>query len=163
MKLFSPSVGRRTAGLVVVACFLAFAVNAAPAAAVGPRARGSRGPIVSPRSGRTFRRDSVPLVLRAGTRIGEFSARLNGRRVTGQFAVGPRHTRVLRASDSDGLRRVANVLSVAVWDGFKVSGKVLPDMLNPIPVKTAPLIVTGAVPVDVTTIDRVAEAFTITF
>jgi hypothetical protein len=53
-------------------------------------------------------------------------------------------------------------LSVAVWEGFKVSGKVLPDMLKPVPVKAAPPIVTGSVPVDVNSMDCVAEAFTTT-
>jgi hypothetical protein len=97
------------------------ALNAAPASAAGPhspRPRGRRGgPIVSPAPGEHFHGDTVPLVVRAGTAIGAFDARLNGRKVAAQFAVGPHGRRVLRASDSEGLRRGVNVLSVAAWDG----------------------------------------------
>jgi len=43
----------------------------------------------------------------------------------------------------------------AVWLGFNVSGKVTRDVVNPLPVKVAPSIVTGSVPVDVNVMDRV--------
>jgi hypothetical protein len=53
-------------------------------------------------------------------------------------------------------------LSVAVWEGFKVSGNVAPNNVNPVPVSVAALTVTGSVPVDVKVTDCVAAVFTAT-
>ena len=53
-------------------------------------------------------------------------------------------------------------LSVAVWPGFNVVGKVAPDMAKPLPVSVAALIVTGAVPVDDKVTDCAAAWFTTT-
>jgi hypothetical protein len=46
---------------------------------------------------------------------------------------------------------------------FKVTGKVAPDMVKPVPLKVAELIVTGAVPVDVSVTGSVDDMFTVTF
>lgn len=51
---------------------------------------------------------------------------------------------------------------VAVWPGFRVAGKVIPDTEKPLPVAAAELTVTGAVPEDFSVIDCVAGEFTIT-
>ena len=51
---------------------------------------------------------------------------------------------------------------IAVWPGFKVSGKVAPEMEKPVPVTVAALTVTGAVPVEVRVSDRVAGVFNAT-
>ena len=53
--------------------------------------------------------------------------------------------------------------SVSAKVGFKVTGKVAPDMVNPVPLNVAELIVTGAVPVEVRTTGSVDEVFTVTF
>jgi hypothetical protein len=53
-------------------------------------------------------------------------------------------------------------LSVALWPGFNVTGKPIPDIEKPTPASAAELIVTGAVPVDVKVRDCVADVFTIT-
>ncbi len=53
-------------------------------------------------------------------------------------------------------------LKVAACFDFKVSGNVAPDMLKPVPVRVAELIVTGAVPVDVKVTDLVDLVFTVT-
>jgi hypothetical protein len=53
-------------------------------------------------------------------------------------------------------------LRVAVWEGFKVSGNVAPENVNPVPVSAAELTVTGSVPVDVKVSDCVAAVFTAT-
>jgi hypothetical protein len=50
-------------------------------------------------------------------------------------------------------------VSVAVWPGFSVNGVLIPDSENPAPVIETPLIVRGAVPVDVTVTDCVAVVF----
>lgn len=52
--------------------------------------------------------------------------------------------------------------SVSAKVGFKVTGKVAPDMVKPVPVKVAELIVTGAVPVDVSITGSVDAVFTVT-
>ena len=51
---------------------------------------------------------------------------------------------------------------IAVWPGFKVSGKVAPEMEKPVPVTVAALTATGAVPVEVRVSDRVAGVFNAT-
>jgi hypothetical protein len=53
--------------------------------------------------------------------------------------------------------------SVSAKVGFKVTGKVAPDIVNPVPLNVAELIVTGAVPVEVSTKGSVDEVFTVTF
>ena len=54
-------------------------------------------------------------------------------------------------------------LSVATWPGFNVTGKVLPEIVKPVPVTAAALTVTGAVPVEVKVTDcGVAAVFTTT-
>jgi hypothetical protein len=53
--------------------------------------------------------------------------------------------------------------NVSAKVGFKVTGKVAPDMVNPVPLNVAELIVTGAVPVEVRTTGSVDEVFTVTF
>ena len=53
-------------------------------------------------------------------------------------------------------------LSVTDWFGFKVTGKVAPDMVKPVPVKSAELMVTGAVPLDVKVTGWVEAVFTVT-
>jgi len=40
-------------------------------------------------------------------------------------------------------------LSVAVWLGFSVSGKVIPDMLKPAPLRLPLLMISGVAPLDV--------------
>jgi hypothetical protein len=46
--------------------------------------------------------------------------------------------------------------------GFKVTGKVAPDIVKPVPVNIAELMVTGAVPVDVNITGRVDVVFSVT-
>jgi hypothetical protein len=41
------------------------------------------------------------------------------------------------------------MFNLAVWPGFKVAGNVAPETEKPVPVSVAPLMVTGAVPVEV--------------
>ena len=52
------------------------------------------------------------------------------------------------------------MVSVAVWFGFKVSGKVRPEMEKPAPVNVAELTVTAAVPVEESVMDCDAAEFT---
>ena len=47
--------------------------------------------------------------------------------------------------------------------GFKVTGKVAPEIVKPVPLKVAELIVTGAVPVDVSVTGSVDGVFNVTF
>jgi hypothetical protein len=65
--------------------------------------------------------------------------------VTAPAAVGSNFT--LRATD---------------WVGFKVTGKVDPDIVNPVPLNAAELMVTGAVPVEVNVTGSVDAVFTVT-
>src|SRR5580698_1376663 len=51
---------------------------------------------------------------------------------------------------------------VAVWPACRVSGKETPDTVNPVPVRLAALMVTGAVPLAVRIADCVAGALTST-
>jgi hypothetical protein len=51
-------------------------------------------------------------------------------------------------------------VSVATWPGFNVTGKVTPDIVNPVPVSVAALMVTGAVPEEVRVRDCVAGTST---
>src|ERR1700727_2035160 len=51
---------------------------------------------------------------------------------------------------------------VAVWLGFRVTGKLPPAMVNPVPVMEAEFTVTGEVPVEVKVIDWVVGEFTVT-
>ena len=53
-------------------------------------------------------------------------------------------------------------LSVADWVGFRVTGNVAPDIVNPVPVSDAELMVTGAVPVEVNVTGSVDAVFTVT-
>ena len=53
-------------------------------------------------------------------------------------------------------------LSVAVWVGFSVTGKVIPDRLNPVPLTLPLLMISGIVPVEVSVIVSVAVAFSST-
>ncbi|MFZ0745992.1 MAG: hypothetical protein WAM85_16395 [Terracidiphilus sp.] len=53
--------------------------------------------------------------------------------------------------------------SVAAWFGLKVTGKVAPDIVKPVPVSAAALIVTGALPVEVKVTDCVDGVFSATF
>jgi hypothetical protein len=53
-------------------------------------------------------------------------------------------------------------LSVAVWPWFKVSGKLTPDILKPVPVSVPALMVSAAVPEEVRVTDWLAEALTFT-
>jgi hypothetical protein len=53
-------------------------------------------------------------------------------------------------------------LSVAVWAGFRVSGKVIPDMLKAVPFTLPALIVSGAVPLEVSVTVCAAVVFSIT-
>jgi hypothetical protein len=50
--------------------------------------------------------------------------------------------------------------SVAVCPGFSVTGKVIPEMLKPVPVSAPELTVSGAVPEEVSVTDRVEGVFT---
>ena len=52
--------------------------------------------------------------------------------------------------------------SVTDWLGFKVTGKVAPDTVNPAPLSAAELMVTGAVPVEVNVMGSVDAVFTVT-
>lgn len=54
-------------------------------------------------------------------------------------------------------------LSVAAWDGFKVTGNVVPEMVKLSPVSATALMVNGALPVEVMVTDCVAGVFTATF
>jgi hypothetical protein len=51
------------------------------------------------------------------------------------------------------------IVSVAVWPGFSVTGAVTPDPENPVPVTDTPLIVSAAVPEDVSVTDFVIAVF----
>ena len=53
-------------------------------------------------------------------------------------------------------------VSVAAWLGFSVSGKVAPDIVNPVPVRVAALMVTDAVPEEVRVRDCVAGTLSAT-
>jgi len=53
-------------------------------------------------------------------------------------------------------------LKVTDWVGFSVTGKVAPDIVNPVPVNAAELMVTGAVPVEVNVTGSVDAVFTVT-
>ena len=53
-------------------------------------------------------------------------------------------------------------LRVADWVGFRVTGKVAPDIVKPVPVNVAELMVTGAVPVEVNVTGSVDAVFTVT-
>src|SRR6202021_1181298 len=53
-------------------------------------------------------------------------------------------------------------LSVADWVGFSVTGKVAPDIVKPVPVNVAELMVTGAVPVEVNVTGSVDARSTVT-
>src|SRR6202045_660853 len=46
--------------------------------------------------------------------------------------------------------------------GFRVTGKVAPDIVNPVPLNAAELIVTGAVPVEVNVMGCVEAVVTVT-
>jgi hypothetical protein len=52
--------------------------------------------------------------------------------------------------------------SVTDWLGLSVTGKVAPESVNPVPLRAAALIVTGAVPDEVSVTGRVALEFTVT-
>ena len=52
--------------------------------------------------------------------------------------------------------------SVACWPGFNVAGIAAADKVKPTPASFAPLIVTGAVPVEVKVTDCVADVLTTT-
>jgi hypothetical protein len=51
-------------------------------------------------------------------------------------------------------------LSVAVWFGFNVSGKLAPETEKPVPLTVAELTVTAVVPVELKVIDCVVAVFT---
>ena len=53
--------------------------------------------------------------------------------------------------------------SVTDWVGFKVTGNVAPDIVKPVPLNVAELMVTGAVPVEVSVTGSVEAVFTVTF
>ena len=52
--------------------------------------------------------------------------------------------------------------SVTDWVGFKVTGKVAPDKVKPVPVNVAELMVTGAVPLELSVTGNVVGVFTVT-
>jgi hypothetical protein len=52
--------------------------------------------------------------------------------------------------------------SVTDWVGFRVTGKLAPDIVKPVPLNAAELIVTGAVPVEVNVTGSVDPVFTVT-
>jgi hypothetical protein len=52
--------------------------------------------------------------------------------------------------------------TVADWVGFRVTGKVAPDIVKPVPLRVAELMVTGAVPVEVNVTGSVDAVFTVT-
>ena len=52
--------------------------------------------------------------------------------------------------------------NVTDWLGFKVTGNVAPDIVKPVPVNAAELMVTGAVPVEVSVTGCVDAVFTVT-
>ena len=52
--------------------------------------------------------------------------------------------------------------SVTDWLGFKVTGNVAPDIVKPVPLSAAELMVTGAVPVEVNVTGCVDAVFTVT-
>jgi hypothetical protein len=54
-------------------------------------------------------------------------------------------------------------VSVAVWFGFSVTGNVAPDTLKPVPLTVAELIVSAAVPLEVSVSDCVEAVFRLTF
>ena len=51
---------------------------------------------------------------------------------------------------------------VTDWPGFKVAGKLPPDMVKSVPVKVAELMLTGAVPVEDNVTGRVDDVFNVT-
>jgi hypothetical protein len=53
-------------------------------------------------------------------------------------------------------------LRITDWAGFRVIGKVAPDIVNPVPLNAAALMVTGAVPVEVNVTGSVDAVFTVT-
>ena len=53
-------------------------------------------------------------------------------------------------------------LKVTDWVGFKVTGKVAPDIVKPVPLNAAELMVTGPVPVEVNVTGSVDAVFTVT-
>ena len=53
-------------------------------------------------------------------------------------------------------------MSVTAWPGFKVTGNVTPEAVNPAPVSAAEAIVTGEVPVEVRVTGCVEAVFNVT-
>jgi hypothetical protein len=53
-------------------------------------------------------------------------------------------------------------LSVTDWVGFKVTGKVAPDIVKPVPVNVAELMVTGSVPLEVSVTGSIDGVFGVT-
>jgi hypothetical protein len=53
-------------------------------------------------------------------------------------------------------------LRVSVWPGFKVTGNVGPESVNPVPLNVPEFTVTGAVPVEVKVTGCVDVVFTVT-
>jgi hypothetical protein len=51
---------------------------------------------------------------------------------------------------------------VTDWVGFKVTGNVAPDIVKPVPLRVPELIVTGAVPVEVSVTGSIEDVFTVT-
>jgi hypothetical protein len=52
--------------------------------------------------------------------------------------------------------------NVTDWVGFTVTGKVAPDTVNPVPVNAAELMVTGAVPLELSVTGNVVGVFSVT-
>ncbi len=87
------------------------------------------------------------------------AAQINNRRAVGR--------RVALDRSADPLPRPCAVgsnctFSVTDWLGFNVTGNVAPDIVKPVPVSAAELIVTGAVPVEVNVTGWVDAVFTVT-
>jgi hypothetical protein len=57
---------------------------------------------------------------------------------------------------------INSTFNVAVCPGFKVTGKFIPEIVNPLPLTVSALIFTGVDPEEVKTIDCVTEPFTAT-
>ena len=51
---------------------------------------------------------------------------------------------------------------VTDWPGFKVTGKVAPEIVKPVPVNAAELIVTAAVPLELSVTGSVVGVFNVT-
>jgi hypothetical protein len=107
--------GARVAlGIALTALVSALVAPSPPAVAgLSAKAKPSRV-VVSPRPGERVRGNTLTIRVRARDGVGDLRARLNRRRIGGDFGAAQRGVRALEVSVSHGLRHGRNVLRVRV-------------------------------------------------